>query len=271
MTITIPVHRALSTKLAPRSFNVVTRWGYNPWLARVNSTSNNENDANTSRLCLQSKSRHTIGTRYYATDAAAKPVSRPKAHTGRTPAKRSTKASTSSKPGPKTAAGKKAVGRKPKAKTTKAAAKPKTKKAVKKPVKKPAAKKVPSKTALLAKRRAKNKELKEKALLNAPKQLPQTAWGVQFGEAQSAARGSGQNIGMVTRNAAEQHRGLTPEQKEVSRQVAVWVQIDNLQSVPLVLHLLTCLALQPRCQPKQSSQRDRVQEMAFLLHSGTDS
>lgn len=206
MTITIPVHRALSTKLAPRSFNVVTRWGYNPWLARVNSTSKDDNDAHSSHLLLRAQSRQSIGTRFYATGTAAKPASRPKAHTGRTPAKRTTKASTSSKPGPKTAAGKRAVGRKLKGKTTAKA---------KKVVKKPAVKRAPSKTALLAQRRAKNKELKEKALLNSPKELPSTPWRVLFAELQQAGRGTAP-ASSIAKDAGEKHRNLTPEEKEVS-------------------------------------------------------
>lgn len=207
MTIAIPIHRAFSTKLAPRGFNVVTRWGYNPWLARVNSTTNNDNGVDSTRLCLRSQSRSTVATRFYATGSTAKPASRPKAHTGRTPAKRSTKASTSSKPGPKTPAGKKAVGRKPKTKKPKAATKPKPKKQT--------TKKPPSATSLLAKRRVQDKELKQKALLDSPKKLPATAWAVIFSEAQTKGQPFSQ-ASNVTKEAAQKLRNLTPEEKEVS-------------------------------------------------------
>lgn len=235
MTLAIPFHRAISTKLAPRGFNVVTRWGYNPWLARVNSTANTENDIDTPRSYLQSKSRYFIATRSYATKAAAKPASRPKAHTGRTPAKRSTKTSTSSKPGPKTAAGKKAVGRKPKTttrKTTKAATKtaPKPRKsAVKKP---------PSAAALLRERRARDKELKEKALLNSatPKTLPSSAWTVIFSEAQTGSHSFG-DASNIAKEAAQKFRNLTPEEKEVCQRsfhLLVSLGIANLSSITII-------------------------------------
>lgn len=215
MTIAIPVHRALSTKLAPRGFNVVTRWGYNPWLARVNSTSNPDHDTTTSRSSLQSKSIYFVATRSYATGAAAKPASRPKAHTGRTPAaKRSTKSSTSSKPGPKTAAGKKAVGRKPKATTAKTVKRTRTATKTATKPRKPAVKKPPTAIALRKQRVAKDKELKQKALLDSPKKLPQNSWAVVFSEAQTGSHSLEQSS-QVAKDAAQKFRNLTPEQKEV--------------------------------------------------------
>lgn len=204
MTIAVPVHRALTTKLAGRSFNVVTRLGYNPWLARVpHNTDTHEPTPTSSRS--QSSRIYAITPRSYATSTARKPAGRPKAHTGRTPAKRTTKAATAKKPGPKTAAGKAKVGAKPKAKKAKA----KPKKAVKKTVKK-----APTKSALNKERVAKEKSLKEAALLNPPKALPANAWAVYFTEAQKGKH-SFDRSGQITKEAAQNFKDITPEQKEV--------------------------------------------------------
>lgn len=202
MTITVPLQRALSTKLAGRSFNVVTRLGYNPWLARVNHNASDNNETKPSLSC-QNRSRICfIATRTYATRAAAKPASRPKAHTGRAPARRTTKAA-AKKPGPKTAAGKANVGRKPKAKKIAPKTKP--------------TKKAPSLRSLDRDRVAKEKHLKEIALLDSPKRLPQNPWQILFAEYQRA--GGSHSIAesvKITKEAAQKFRNLTLEEKEVS-------------------------------------------------------
>jgi len=210
MTILVPVHRALSTKLAGRSFKVVSRLGYHPWSARVNQSSDHHEPKSTSsqarvgRICF-------ISTRTYATTAAGKPASRPKAHTGRTPAKRTSKAATTDKPGPKTPEGKAKVGAKPKAKTTKAKAKPKPKPTPKpkKPVKK-----APSQSALNKERVTKEKALKEAALLDSPKLLPAATWPVFFAESMGVPHDKRDTTRMA-QDASQKFKDLRPEEKEV--------------------------------------------------------
>lgn len=207
MAILIPVHRALSTKLAGRSFKVVSRLGYHPWSARVNQSPDHHEPKSTSsqarvgRICF-------ISTRTYATTAAGKPASRPKAHTGRTPAKRASKAATTDKPGPKTPEGKAKVGAKPKAKTTKAKAKPKRERPMK-PVKKAL-----SKSALNKERVTKEKALKAAALLDSPKLLPATAWQVVFAESKRVPHDQ-HDVKRIAQDAGQKYKDLRPEEKEV--------------------------------------------------------
>jgi len=138
-------------------------------------------------------------------------VGRPKAHTGRTPARRTTKTTTPKKPGPKTAEGKKNVGRKPKADAS-----PKPKKTAKKAVKK-AEKKAPSKTAVAEKRRTRERELKAQALLDTPKALPSTPWHILFTETnQNQPAASLVECQNRTKEAAQKLKDFTPEQKEAS-------------------------------------------------------
>ena len=254
MTIAIPMHRALSTKLAGRSFNVVTRLGYNPWLARVNHDSPSNNESKPSQPSSRSSRICFVATRSYATSATAKPVSRPKAHTGRTPAKR-TRTAAPKKPGPKTAAGKKAVGRKPKPK-------PKAKKAPAKPKpkpRKPAVKKVPSKTALNQARIAKEKAVKEKALLDTPKKLSETPWTIIFAEAQTGSK-AGEQTGNA-KIAGEKLKNLTPEEKEVS----------TIETFPTRRIADTChLALQPSRTHEQRKERQGNQAVAQPIHPYPD-
>ncbi|KAK5091063.1 hypothetical protein LTR05_001243 [Lithohypha guttulata] len=215
MTILVPMQRALSTKFVGRSFSVVTRAGNNPWLARVNHNYDNHSHDKTARSHYLSAHSNFLDTRSYATKTGSKPASRPKAHTGRTPARRTTKASTSSKPGPKTTAGKSNVGRPKGSKTTKtktgkkASAKPKA------PPKKPAVKKAPSKTTLTRERVAKEKQLKATALLDTPKNLPATPWTIIFGEThKNKSNASTADRRNLSNEAAQKYRNLTAEEKE---------------------------------------------------------
>ena len=132
-------------------------------------------------------------------------MGRPKAHTGRTPARKSTRAAAAKKPGPKTAAGKSKVGRKPKAKK-KATAKKPVKKAVKRPL---------SKEALNRQRIAAERELKSKALLDSPKDLPASAWQVVLAEISKASTGQSGRIGLKSKEASAKYKSLTPEEIEV--------------------------------------------------------
>jgi len=211
MTILVPVHRALSTKLAGRSFNAVSRLGYNSWLARVNHNSDNYESKSTSPQASLARF-YSISTRSYATSVARKPVGRPKAHTGRTPAKRTTKAATTKKPGPKTPAGKARVGAKPKGKATKAKAT--TAKAKPKPKPKTPVKKAPTQRALATERIAKERALKKAALLDSPKLLPQSAWQVVFGESLKGSHGLGEPH-QLAKEAGQKYKNMIPEDKEV--------------------------------------------------------
>ena len=154
-------------------------------------------------------------SRQYAT----KPVSRPKAHTGRTTSTRKPraapksvkpKATSTAKPKAKTAT--KATKAKPKAKTrAKRKAKPK--------VKAKKGKKVLTEKQKLAQADRKKKDavkaLKEKAL-QVPKPLSATAYQVLFGEQMRALKGNGVAPGGNAKGISEQYKSLSTEQREVS-------------------------------------------------------
>lgn len=190
-----------------------------------------------------------IAHRAYAT---AKPVSRPKAHTGRTTTSPRKKADPK-KAVPKTSAAKKPAVAKGKAarKPTKPKPKPKPKAKSKKPKAKPNARKVLTdvqKAELVAaKKTAKEKltlqKLKELAL-TPPKGLRSTAWMVVHREAISETVPA-TNIAQTAKAAAIKYKNLTPEQLEVCA---------NKQLLPRVSkHRLTSdvIALQPRSEPEQ--------------------
>jgi len=194
-----------------------------------------------------------IAHRAYAT---AKPVSRPKAHTGRTTTSPRKKADPK-KAVPKTSAAKKPAVAKGKAarKPTKPKPKPKPKAKSKKPKAKPKAKPNARKVLtdvqkvelVAAKKTAKEKltlqKLKELAL-TPPKGLRSTAWMVVHREAISE-RVPATNIVQTAKAAAIKYKNLTPEQLEVC---------TNKQLLPRVSkHRLTSdvIALQPRSEPEQ--------------------
>ena len=272
MTISIPVHRALSTKLAGRSFNVVSRLGYNPWLARVNNGSDS-NDSKSIPTWAPSNRVYGIRTRTYATEAVKKPASRPKAYTGRTPAKKTTKAATAKKPGPKTAEGKAKVGAKPKAKTEKATPGPKAKSTPKskpgpkakpgpKPKPKNAVKKIvkkaPSKATVTKERIAKEKELNEAALLNSPKKLPAGPWAIFFQEQTQGSRTVAETA-QLTKATGEKYRNLTPEEKEACFSTSMNMADTN-----------TIAALQPPHPHKQREERRGSQAVAQSIQPQPD-
>lgn len=155
---------------------------------------------------------------------ADQPVSRPKAHTGRTSATQRRAPTTSAtkaakKPAPKRTAPKAIPNAKSNAKPTlKPKPKPRKKaKAKPKPRRKVLTDK--QKTAQAAKqRREKVKDLKEKARLNAPKPLPSSAWVVFSVERTKAHVGgtNGKKLTEVIKESAAQYRAMTPEQLEVS-------------------------------------------------------
>ena len=155
--------------------------------------------------------------RCYATSA---PVSRPKAHTGRTTSTRKPRAAAAPKPAGKT----KAPSKKTKTTTTtkkprrkKAAAKSKTKartKAKPKPkkkVRKPLTEKQLS-LAAAKKKRSDLKALKEIALA-IPHGKPSTAWSVFFAE---QVKGKSVAVQNLAKDASAGYRNLSTERREVS-------------------------------------------------------
>lgn len=153
--------------------------------------------------------------RCYATST---PVSRPKAHTGRTTSTRKPRAAAAPKVASKTKAPSKktpSTAKKPRAK--KAAVKPKTKakaKAKPKPkkkVRKPLTEKQLS-LATAKKKRSDLKALKEIALA-IPHGKPYTAWTVFFAEQVKGKSVGAQNI---AKDASAEYRNLSTERREVS-------------------------------------------------------
>lgn len=188
MTATLPYSRTLSKQFVARStWSFTRRTATNP-LLRVTCNCNPSAERSIGRhdyLHLVSAIRPA---RAYAT-SAEKPASKPKAHTGRAPAKR-TSTTTKAKPAKKTT-------KKPK------------KKAVKKA--KPKGRKPLSTRALLQKQRQNQRqnqaELRATALLEEPKQLPQTAFTLVFVE--------DVKNGGDARSASARYRSLSPEEREV--------------------------------------------------------
>ncbi|EXJ85975.1 hypothetical protein A1O1_06344 [Capronia coronata CBS 617.96] len=189
MTATLPYSRTLSKQLVGRGTWLFTRPAANSPLLRVSCNCTRSGERPYSRRTYLNRVSGYKHARTYAT-ATEKPASRPKSHTGRDPPKR--RATTLTKEA------------KPAKKTTK---KPK-KKAVKKA--KPKGRKPLSKTAILQKQRQDAADLRAAALLQEPKQLPQTAFTLVFVE--EAKKG-----GDVKSNAGEasaRYRNLSPEERE---------------------------------------------------------
>lgn len=151
-----------------------------------------------------------------------KPVSRPKAHTGRT--------TTAARKAPTTSATK--AAKKPAAKKTTPKAIPKTKakprikakpKARKKAKAKPKPK--PKRKVLTDKQKTAReankvkdeiKALKVKALLGVPKKLPASAWTVFQAERVKAQAGGAAKLGQIAKESSVVYKQLSPEQLEVN-------------------------------------------------------
>ncbi|OAP60602.1 hypothetical protein AYL99_05604 [Fonsecaea erecta] len=188
--VALPFSRPLAKQLLAQSARSLTRPVSTTSLLRVTCNCSSNHDFSSPQPKLGKLASHFQRARTYAT-AAEKPASRPKQHTGRTPAKRTT--STTKKAAP----AKKRPARKAK-KTTATKAKPK--------VKKP-----PSKSALLKKARKDQADLKAAALLEEPKKLPSTPWRLVFAE--ETKKGGGQ-VKAAAMAAAEKFRNLTLEERE---------------------------------------------------------
>merc|ERR1712000_38292 len=182
--------RPLASRLLARSTRTFTRPSAVKPIARVSChCSGNKEQTNNGGtwLDLAAFSKHA---RTYAT-ASPKPASRPKAHTGRTPAKRTATSKTTTS-------------------TKKTTAKPSKKKAAKKPKPKTRAKKAPSKTAIAQKARKAQLDLRAKALLDEPKQLPSTAYMLVLVE-------ESKNGGPIkSRSASASHRYKSQARKSSS-------------------------------------------------------
>ena len=229
MTAALPFSRSLPKHVLARSTRTFTRPSHSSSLLRVTCTCDANRDRpehRTDSLGLASIYRRA---RTYAT-ASAKPASRPKAHTGRTAAKRRTAAKEAAP-----------------AKSTK---KPK-KKAVKKPI--PRVKKPLSKSALLKKERQATRELREAALLNNPKQLPQTAFTLIFTE---ETKKSGDARTKAT-SASEKYRSLSPEEREVR----------EVQFIVVLNDLICFIAIQSPCKCQQRGERIGLQEVGGEPHT----
>ena len=203
MTVLLACGRAVPKQLLPRPQLLTRLATTNPSL-RVSSADGRDSISN--QPCSVT-SRFVLPIRSYAT--AGKPVGRPKAHTGRAPAKRTTTKKTTATTTPKKAAPKRAAAAKPKAKPKRAAkakAKPKAK---------------PRKRVLTARGQARKESagrnaLKNKALLHAaPKQLPASAWQVCFAE-HAPKKGESVTIdGSSAKRASRAFKTMSPEEHEV--------------------------------------------------------
>ncbi|EXJ68053.1 uncharacterized protein A1O5_08668 [Cladophialophora psammophila CBS 110553] len=190
MTVTFPFSRPLAKHLLARSARSLTRPVSANHLLRVTSNCSPIDGPSSSQSKVGKFASLSKQARTYAT-TSAKPASRPKQHTGRTPAKRTT--STTKKAAP----AKKRPARKTKKTTTKEA--------------KPKAKKPLSKSALLKKARKEHTDLRAAALFEEPKHLPSTAYRLVFAE--ETKKGGGQ-AKAAARAAAEKFKNLTLEERE---------------------------------------------------------
>ncbi len=181
------------------------------------------------RDTVSSNGKSLIAPIVRRTYATAKPVSRPKAHTGRTttsPRKKAAPKTVAPKTAapktaaPKTAVSKTAAAKKPAAAKKSTKPKPKPKAKAKKATAKPKPK--PKRKVLTEKQKAKLDTDKERAglqmlkelALSPPKRLPSTSWTVFSAEAIREGDSS-KGISGPVKAAALQYRNLTPEQLEV--------------------------------------------------------
>ena len=155
-----------------------------------------------------------VSARSFATGTEGRPASRPKAHTGRTPAKRQSTAKPAGSTTKKAPTSTKKAS-KPKKKPAKKSKKPK-KKAVKtkaKPKRKPRVLTDKQKQAKETKaKRERIRLLKEKAL-SPPSPGCKTAWLVFHSEHSKGQKGS--NATGISKEVAAEFKQITPEQREV--------------------------------------------------------
>lgn len=196
--------RALSKSLIPRSGHLLTRLTTAYPTIRVSSTNGRDSSSDPSQTSLPRSFVTRLPIRTYAT-ATGRPVGRPKAHTGRTAAKRTT--TTTKSAGTKTAAPKKAAAKSKPKKTVKAKAKPKAK----------LKKRALTEAGVARKEAIERVELRKKALLTGhPKRLPDTAWKVIFVE-NAPKKGSNFSLeGSHAKAASQVFQNLSLEEREVN-------------------------------------------------------
>ena len=155
--------------------------------------------------------------------ATSKPVSRPKAHTGRTTSTRKPKAAAAPKPAIKTRA--------PAKKSTTTAKKPATKKAVRRPKRRTKAKAKPKpkkkvkkvltekqKAGVIAKKKRSDLKALKEIALTVPAGKPATAWIVFFTE---HVKQKTDTIPKTAQTASAEYKNLSTERREVSIQASL--------------------------------------------------
>lgn len=161
---------------------------------------------NISHLPLKTSHIAPLACRTYA----GRPVSRPKAHTGRT--------TTAARKAPTTSKTK--AAKKPAPKKTTPKAKPKAKSKAKprirsKPKTAKKAKARPKKVLTEAQKKAATvKDLKATAL-RSPHGVPSTAWTIFTAEQLKQHKGPAMKLGQIAKEASVQYKQITPEQLEV--------------------------------------------------------
>lgn len=205
MTVLIPCSRTLSgLKVLPPSSHILTRLTSTNSRLRVPQSPSSNRSSTRPQCASTTLSTAFQQVRTFADGKPGRPVGRPKAHTGRTPAKRTT-----------TATKKAAAKPKPKA-TPKPKPKPKRKaKAAPKPKPKPKKREL----SVTAKKRQEAKErteLKQQALLTgAPKALPDNAWTVFFVEKGPKKGEAVDKTGSRAKSAGQEYRTMSAEEREV--------------------------------------------------------
>ena len=202
MTVALHMSRSLAAQLLARSARSLTRPVPTNPLLRVNRNCSPDNDQSSYASKHASIAALLRQARKYAT-AAGKPASRPKQHTGRTPAKRTTSSTKKAAPAKKAPTKKAPAKKKPTRKPKKTVVKKVT----------PKVKKAPSKTALLKKARQERADLKALALLEEPKQLPSSPFQLILVE--ETKKGGG-DVRVSATTASNKYKNLAPEEREVS-------------------------------------------------------
>jgi outer membrane biosynthesis protein TonB len=215
MTSLLPPSRALSHQLASRASQLggVPRSCPNPWSRVV------YNNAGLLSTLLQSNASTPLLSQLLCRSYATKP-GKPKAHTGRVAASKRKPAVARSDAAagvPKKAPAKKAPAKTKRATTTR---KPAAKKPGRKAKSKPKPKPAPKRKVLTERQKAarekkqaseKKKDLRKIALLDAPKQLPSTAYIVLSVE----SSGKGMSVTQHAKDVSAQYKTLSPEEMEV--------------------------------------------------------
>ena len=205
----------------------------------------------------------SVSHRTYAT----RPVSRPKAHTGRTTASSRKVPTTSAtkaakKPAPKKTSPKTAPKAKSKAKP-KTKPKPKPKKTAKAKPKSKKKRKVPTEKQKLLKDKAekagKLKKLKE-AALSPPTSTPASAWAVLLQEVQQSMKGdTTATVTSASKDASAKFKVLEPERLEACQSASTVETFANHTA-----------ALQSPCQSEQVNKREGLSPIHRVIYPNSN-